>query len=60
MENSYHTTKAAYHCHTQHFGRKVKKSSFVQIYQHYYKIIAHQFKNKETQIYNFFSIKFTK
>ena len=48
MENSHHAAKSAYQRHTQHFGGKVKKSPLVQTYQHWYRIIAHWFRNKDT------------
>lgn len=47
MENSHHVAKTAYQRHTQHSGGKYKKSPLVQTYQHWYRIIAHRFWNKE-------------
>ena len=48
MKNSHHATKSAYQRHTQHFGGKVKKNPLLQTYQHWYRIIAHRFRNKDT------------
>lgn len=50
MENSHHAAKTAYQRHTQHSGGRVKKSPLVQTFQHWYRIIAHRFRNKDTQI----------
>jgi hypothetical protein len=47
MEHSHHMAKTCYQRHTQHGGGKNKKSALVQTYQHWYRIIAHRFRNKE-------------
>jgi len=50
MENSHHAAKSAYQRHTQYSGGKLKKSPLVQTFQHWYRIIAHRFRNKNTTI----------
>ena len=50
MENSHHAAKSAYQRHTQHSGGKSKKSPLVQTFQHWYKIIAHRFRNRNTTL----------
>ena len=47
MENSHHAAKNAYQRHTQHCGGRIKKRPLVQTFQHWYRIIAHRFRNKE-------------
>ena len=47
MEYSHHAAKSAYHKHTQHGGGKKKISPLLQIYEHWYRIIHHRFRNKE-------------
>lgn len=46
MEKSHHAAKATYHRHTQHGGGKLRKSPLLQVYEHWYRIIQHRFKNK--------------
>jgi len=46
MEKSHHAAKAAYHRHTQHAGGKFRKSPLLHVYEHWYRIIQHRFKNK--------------
>lgn len=48
-ENLHHAAKYAYHRHTQRDGGKNKKSPLVQTFQHWYRIIAHRFRNKEDE-----------
>lgn len=50
MEASHHAAKTAYQRHTQHSRGKNKKSPLIQTYQHWYRIVAHRFRNKETAI----------
>ena len=50
LENSHHAAKNAYQRHTQHSGGKSRKSPLLQTYQHWYRIIAHRFRNKENVI----------
>lgn len=52
MENSHHAAKTTYQRHTQHSGGKSKKSPLIQTFQHWYRIIAHRFRNKEAAINN--------
>jgi hypothetical protein len=52
MENSHHAAKTTYQRHTQHCGGKTKKSALVQTYQHWYRIIAHRFRNQEAEALN--------
>lgn len=50
LENSHHAAKDAYQRHTQHSCGKSRKSPLLQTYQHWYRIIAHRFRNKENVI----------
>ncbi len=47
MEYNQYATKYAYQQHMQNGGEKSKKNPLVQIYQHRYQIIQHQFKEME-------------
>lgn len=50
MENSHHAAKTTYQRHTQHSGGKHRRSAIVQTFQHWYRIIAHRFRNKDLNI----------
>jgi hypothetical protein len=50
MEDSHHAAKIAYQRHMQHSGGRKKKSLLVQLFQHWYRIVAHRFRNKEAQL----------
>ena len=53
MENSHHAAKTTYSGHTQHSGGKLKKKNpLLQTFQHWFRIVGHRFRNKETEASN--------
>ena len=54
MEKSHHAAKAAYHRHTQHSGGQKIRSPLLQVFEHWYEIIQHRFRNQNLQDTNEF------